>query len=409
MTILAFDRGSVRSYDGDGRMHVARTPISKATVNGYYGREIPGYIELGLDPDLLYQLLRDPDELAAAAATFCRLPILSKHVQVTLDAPQKELVIGTIGSDVNFDGKYLQADLTFWDALAIAGIESESIIELSCAYYYVPDMTPGEFEGMRYDGRMTQIRGNHLALVEVGRAGPDVLVADAAIKPRMMIPMKMTKLGRALFAALSAISPAFAADAAGVESIVKDVTGSSDKAALRAAILAKDSSLDPQQIDGVIDTLLDVEQSPTPVEPKPAAADETPADKARAMLAGKVDDDTLAAVLALLAPPAAADSDDDKDDAIQAAMDSLRADLRAAHAAALHVRPTVGDVTMDSAGEIYSFALKHLGVDHDGVTDAKALRAMYTLAVKPAASAAPAQDAKPATKPFPNVDRFGRA
>jgi Uncharacterized protein conserved in bacteria (DUF2213) len=64
---LAFDRASVRTYDRDGRLHVETSNISKAAVNPYIGREIPDYKALGLDPDRVYQLLRDPDELAEAA------------------------------------------------------------------------------------------------------------------------------------------------------------------------------------------------------------------------------------------------------------------------------------------------------------------------------------------------------
>ena len=41
-------------------------------------------------------------------------------------------------------------------------------------------MTPGVYEGERYDGVMTEITGNHVALVSDGRAGPDVVVADSA-------------------------------------------------------------------------------------------------------------------------------------------------------------------------------------------------------------------------------------
>ena len=40
-------------------------------------------------------------------------------------------------------------------------------------------MTPGVYEGHRYDGIMTNIRGNHVALVKDGRAGTDVVVQDA--------------------------------------------------------------------------------------------------------------------------------------------------------------------------------------------------------------------------------------
>jgi hypothetical protein len=42
-------------------------------------------------------------------------------------------------------------------------------------------MTPGTYKGQPYDGRMTDIVGNHIALVEEGRAGADVHVNDAAL------------------------------------------------------------------------------------------------------------------------------------------------------------------------------------------------------------------------------------
>lgn len=166
---LAFDR-SARRIDADGRLHVDRSHISKATVNPYYGHEIPGYEALGLAPDTVYRLLRDPVELERGAATFERLPILSKHVPVTVDSPQPELVVGSIGSNVVFEAPYLDGDICVWDAEAIAGIETDKVRELSCAYRYVPVMEAGEYEGQPYDGRMTEIQGNHLALVEVGRA-----------------------------------------------------------------------------------------------------------------------------------------------------------------------------------------------------------------------------------------------
>ena len=66
---LAFDRGSVRQIDKVGRLQVERSNISKANVCGYYGREIPNSEALGLEPDRLYMLYRDPDELRKAAKT----------------------------------------------------------------------------------------------------------------------------------------------------------------------------------------------------------------------------------------------------------------------------------------------------------------------------------------------------
>jgi hypothetical protein len=39
-------------------------------------------------------------------------------------------------------------------------------------------MTPGTIDGEHFDGRMLDIRGQHVALVAVGRAGPGVTVRN---------------------------------------------------------------------------------------------------------------------------------------------------------------------------------------------------------------------------------------
>ena len=406
---LAFDR-TARRIDADGRLHVDRSHISKATVNPYYGREIPGFDALGLQPDKVYRLLRDPVELERAAATFARLPILSEHVPVTVDAPRPDLVVGSIGSEIEFTPPYLDADLCIWDAAAIAGIETDKVRELSCAYRYVPVMEPGEFEGQPYDGRMTEIQGNHLALVEVGRAGSDVVVADKNPFTPRNPAMKMTKLGKALFAALCAASPVLAADSA-LPALVGPATRKNfKKDEVKAKLLALDASIDSNQLDAVLDAILDVEQDPKPVE--------TPADKLRALLAGKVDDATLEAACALLATPAAdADPVDPgmKKEEVTAAMDAmgtkLRAEMREANEASRDVRGVVGDVVMDSAAEIYGFALDHMKVDRTGVEGAAALRALFKVAASKSSAPAPriAQDAGGLDAKFPGAARFRNA
>lgn len=412
---LAFDR-SARRIDADGRLHVDRSHISKATVNPYYGKEIPGYEALGLQPDKVYRLLRDPVELERAAPTFARLPVLSEHVPVTVDAPRPDLVVGAIGSEVVFVAPYLDADLCVWDATAIAGIETDKVRELSCAYRYVPVMEPGEFEGQPYDGRMTEIQGNHLALVEVGRAGSDVVVADRNPFNFKETAMKMSKLGKALFAALCAASPVLAADSALPALVGSANRKTFDRKDVKAKLLALDADLDPQQLDNVIDALLDVEQDPKPVETPAAAADESPADKLRAILAGKVDDATLEQACGLLATPAADEKPEGeggmKKEEVTAAMDSLRKELREANEAAREVRHIVGDVAMDSAAEIYGFALDHMKVDRAGVEGAPALRALFKVAAANKASTAPvhvAQDSAGLAAKFPGAARFRNA
>jgi hypothetical protein len=432
MIKLALDK-SLRSVDEDGRLHVAKSHISKATVNPYYGREIPDYQGLGLEPDKVYRLYRDPVELEKAAPTFARLPILSEHVPVTVDAPQPDLIIGAIGSDIAFDNPYLDADLCFWDATAIASIETETAKELSCAYRYVPVMISGEFEGTAYDGIMTEIRGNHLALVELGRAGSDVVVADhKTVKEAGK--MKMTKLGKALFVAIGAAAPKIATDSA-LGAIVGSVSKKKfDKDGIKGKIMALDVELNPQQLDNIIDALLDVEQGPEdkPVVPdsaeedfkpkveKKIGEDESPAEKLKALLAGKVDESIIEEACKLFEMPAEDEKDEDLKDIadksskpvdVKAAMDGLRKEMKAAEQARRDVASVVGDVfALDKASDIYAFALDHMAVDYKGVTGDAALAALFRVASsKSAAPARIALDGEAMAKQFPGAMRFRNA
>ena len=181
---VALDRATVRKIDADGHLHVAQTPISKANVCPYVGKEIPGWEELGLDPQRIYKLYRDAGELEKAAASFGGKPLLLVHQPVSADEHPREITVGSVGNEVEFKSPYLMAPLVVWDGEAISLIDSEKQKELSSAYRYRADMTPGTSpEGESYDGVMRDIAGNHVALVKEGRAGKDVVVADAKPRP----------------------------------------------------------------------------------------------------------------------------------------------------------------------------------------------------------------------------------
>lgn len=402
--VLAFDRQSVRSVDADGRLHVALTNISKANVSPYYGSEIPGFSELGLDPAKVYNLWRDPAELEKGAKSFNNLPILRRHIQVSADAPSKEDVVGSIGSDVTFNSPYLCASLCFWDSEAIAGIESGQLEELSPAYRYTPDMTPGTTpDGEPFHGRMTNIIGNHLATVEVGRTGKDVVVADSTpFTNKQETPAMKTKLGRALIAALSAASPKIAQDSSLGALVGEAKKKTFKKAEVVAALVAMDSEIDTSTLDEIIDAILGVQENPEPEKPTALAGDEDD-DGAKSKHAEIIDflkskgldASDLEAVGNMLTrmgspeKPAATDADPStegymKEDDVTAAMDSMRKDLtkqfRDLEQAKADVRPTVGDVIgMDSAPSVYRFALDQMKVDHKDLPDA-ALGKFYALA-----------------------------
>ena len=51
----------------------------------------------------------------------------------------------------------------------VKAIESGAQSDLSAGYRFTPIMDPGTYNGQPYDGRMTDIQFNHVALVKAGR------------------------------------------------------------------------------------------------------------------------------------------------------------------------------------------------------------------------------------------------
>lgn len=379
---LAFDRASVRSFDGNGRLQVKVSNISKANVCPYYGREIPNYEKLGLDPDKIYRLWRHPDELKKAAATFNNIPLLNIHKPDFPGDPPRESRVGVTHSNAEFVHPYLQNGLSVWDDSAIAGIETEEQEELSSSYQYVADMTPGTTpDGEVYDGIMREIIGNHVALVETGRAGSDVLVADS-------LPLELKHMSKRKAAAIRAtLKPLLAADA--------DL-----EAEVRKALLALDEADKEDEKD------------------KKPAEDEDEEDK-KDKPAEDEDDDSE--------DKKTADDEDEEDDekVSKTAMDSairLAADsatkkaaqnFRAVREAEQSVRPLIGDVVaMDSADDVYRTALEQSGVDIKGVHPS-AFPAMVKMAISQKENSRPviAQDSASISefeKAYPTAGKLKR-
>lgn len=388
---LAQDR-SLRSYDQDGRLHVESSNISKATVNPYYGSEIPNYRQLGLEPKKVYYLLRDPEELEKAAPTFNNLPLLNKHIPVSADEPQKEVIAGTTGSDTVFEDGYLKCSLAVWDAEAIAGIESGEQVELSSAYHYTADMTAGEFEGRHYDGVMRDIVGNHVALVDVGRAGRDVVVSDAdPFHERKTMKLKAGAKARIQ----AAVQPLLAQDAELSPDELLQVIGSLNNEVRTAQDDGKE--LPPENVENVGtdgDGQDDGENNTAPAEdeePEKTAEDEAP--EAPEGGAPKPAQDAAISKMAM-------------DAAIQKAVAAERKRAQALATAQREVAHIVGDVAMDNAADVYKFALEQSGIDVTGVHPS-AYRAMVGMLGKPKQPMA--QDAAKTAEQFPGLSRIRKA
>ena len=179
---LAFEAPSRRHIDINGYLHVEISPLTKETVNPYYGREIPGWEEEGLDPEKIYYGYRAGDELKKALETFNGIPVLDEHKLDSAERPLKEERVGYTGTSAKWEAPYIMNALIITDAAAIELIESNKQRELSASYRYKPVFDVGYFNGEKYDFIMTEIQANHIALVSEGRAGSDVLVYDKQLE-----------------------------------------------------------------------------------------------------------------------------------------------------------------------------------------------------------------------------------
>ena len=174
---LAFD--TKRHKDVNGYLHVEVSPLTKETVNPYYGREIPGWEDEELDPEKIYYGYRAGEELKKALNTFNGIPVLDEHKLDSAERPLKEERVGYTGTSAKWEAPYIMNALIITDAAAIELIESNKQRELSASYRYTPVFKSGYFNGDKYDFIMTEIQANHIALVAEGRAGSDVLVYDS--------------------------------------------------------------------------------------------------------------------------------------------------------------------------------------------------------------------------------------
>lgn len=136
--------------------------------------------------------LRIPEEVfdPASLRSFALVPVTNTHPPVLLDArTAKTYAVGSVGEVVERDGEtdFVRATLMLTDEQAITYAEAGRA-ELSNGYTcrldatQIPELVA---KWGRYDFVQREIRGNHVALVDVARAGPEARLrldgSDAAV------------------------------------------------------------------------------------------------------------------------------------------------------------------------------------------------------------------------------------
>lgn len=134
----------------------------------------------------------DPESLASFEA----LPVTNEHPPVHLGTDNvKAYRVGQSGTP-RVDGVLVLARLLLDDTSAMEDVRGGKR-QISPGYRVVLDETPGEWNGLHYDAVQRRIRGNHIAIVPMGRQGPEVALrmdsTDAVLAHDLLLENDMPK------------------------------------------------------------------------------------------------------------------------------------------------------------------------------------------------------------------------
>lgn len=215
----------------DGYLAV-RAKAARTGVYDYLAAEVGA--PSTFKPTDVVKVYRDAAEVFAADSvrSFIGRPITSDHPAEAVTATNwKDHARGTVMGAMR-DGDYLAFDLVLMDAGAISAVENGKR-ELSNGYQCQLDWTPGTApDGQRYDARQIGIRGNHVALVDHGRAGSNCAIKDGE-------RFALCDANPAAMAGISTKEPTF------MSTITIDglPVNLGDEAAVRAVIAKKDEAI----------------------------------------------------------------------------------------------------------------------------------------------------------------------
>lgn len=168
----------------EGFLLCSNVPVARTGPMLYHGDELKndkGGYEVRPSNDGYVRIIRDAEEVfrPETIASFAGKPVVISHPNsmVTPDT-YSQLAVGTMlnprrGTGLQDD--YMFADLLITSPVAINLIRTKQLGEVSCGYdAQYQELSPGR-------GRQLNIVGNHVALVDKGRCGPQCSIGDSAM------------------------------------------------------------------------------------------------------------------------------------------------------------------------------------------------------------------------------------
>jgi len=158
---------------------VADARVARTGIQIYAGYEV------GKPEMAVVRVYRPDTEVFSrdTLASFAHRPVTNDHPDEPVTADNwKEHAVGNTADEIARDGSFVRVPLMVSDAAAIADIEKGKR-ELSAGYTCDLTFEPGQTaDGEAYDAIQKNIRANHVAIVQRGRAGSEVRIGDDAGK-----------------------------------------------------------------------------------------------------------------------------------------------------------------------------------------------------------------------------------
>lgn len=166
--------GTRRTADG---YLVAEVRTARTGIQDYAGWEV-GKPEMSV-----VKVYRPADQVfnKDSMGSYAHKPVTNDHPDEAVSADNwKNLAVGSIGDEVARDGDFVRIPLVVMDAKAVKLVEDgkrELSAGYTCDLAWASGVTP---EGHAYDAIQKDIRINHVAIVQNGRAGSKARIGDGA-------------------------------------------------------------------------------------------------------------------------------------------------------------------------------------------------------------------------------------
>lgn len=169
---------TARQYDLNGWFEVKRNPLSKVGIYDYSGAQIGAP---AADAGKIFKVYRPAEELGKAETidSFKLVPFIDDHTMLGegFTPVDDRAMGGVIGERVEFEDDTLYGNVKVYTKALAENIKNGKT-EVSMGYRCRYDFTPGVWNGQAYDVVQRDLRGNHVALVDEGRMGPEVSILD---------------------------------------------------------------------------------------------------------------------------------------------------------------------------------------------------------------------------------------